>query len=147
MVVSCGTAVTVERISAEAVWQGGAIAPGLGPMAKALHLLTAQLPEVAPREAPNPFGRSTIPALEAGVFWGVVGAIRELLSRQAEGFATTPWLLWTGGDAASFAPWIAWPVGAEVVPDLVLEGLIREGLRTEDSGLRAEDLGATRRPT
>jgi type III pantothenate kinase len=126
LVVSCGTAVTVERISVEGVWQGGAIAPGLGPMAKALHLLTAQLPEVTPKEAPSPFGRSTIPALEAGVFWGVVGAIRELLNRQAEGFSPTPWLLWTGGDAASFAPWIVWP-RTEVVPHLVLEGLTTLG--------------------
>jgi type III pantothenate kinase len=145
LVVSCGTAVTVERISPEAVWQGGAIAPGLGPMAKALHLLTAQLPEVGPSKAPSPFGRSTIPALEAGVFWGVVGAIRELLTRQAEGFSTLPWLVWTGGDAPTFAPWIEWPA-ARIVPDLVLEGLIPlvedSGLRTQDSGLKP-DLGAT----
>jgi len=80
------------------------------------------LPEVAPRQAPEPFGRSTVPALEAGVFWGVVGAIRELLARQAEGLVPTPWLVWTGGDASTFARWIDWP-GAEVIPDLVLEGL------------------------
>lgn len=122
LVVSCGTAVTVERVSAGGVWQGGAIAPGLGPMARALHLLTAQLPEVAPRRAPDPTGRSTVPALESGVFWGVVGAIRELLARQAEGLAPGPWLVWTGGDAPTFAPWISWP-GAEVVPHLVLAGL------------------------
>jgi type III pantothenate kinase len=132
LVVSCGTAITVERISIDGVWQGGAIAPGLGPMAKALHLLTAQLPEVAPREGPDPVGRSTIPALEAGVFWGVVGAIRELLTRQSSGLATPPWLIWTGGDAPTFARWVEWP-GAEVVPHLVLEGLCREGLRAQDS--------------
>ena len=40
----CGTAITVERITAEGVWQGGAIAPGLGQTARALHLMTAQLP-------------------------------------------------------------------------------------------------------
>ncbi len=134
LVVSCGTAVTVERISAEGVWQGGAIAPGLGPMARALHLLTAQLPEVAPTEAPNSFGRSTIPALEAGVFWGVVGAIRELLTRQAEGLKPLPWVLWTGGDAATFAPWISASPSSSVIPHLVLEGLSRK-----DSGLGTQD--------
>ncbi len=127
LVVSCGTAVTVERISSDGVWQGGAIAPGLGPMAKALHLMTAQLPEVAPGEAPEPYGRSTVPAIEAGVFWGVVGSIRELLTRQAIGLSPNPWLIWTGGDASTFARWVGWP-GAEVVPHLVLEGL-----RIEDS--------------
>jgi type III pantothenate kinase len=132
VVVSCGTAVTVERISTEGVWQGGAIVPGLGPMGKALHLMTAQLPEVAPSHAPEPFGRSTIPAIEAGVFWGVVGAIRELVHRQADGFPSRPWLLWTGGDAPTFAPWITWP-DTEIVPHLVLEGLLHRGLRTQDS--------------
>lgn len=132
LVVSCGTALTVERISLEGLWYGGAIAPGLGPMARALHLLTAQLPEVAPTQAPCPFGRSTIPAIEAGVFWGVVGTIRELLTRQAEGLSPAPWVLWTGGDAATFAPWVF--DSPEIVPHLVLEGLRLEGLRTQDSG-------------
>src|ERR1700675_3094996 len=40
LVVSCGTAITVERISEQGVWQGGAIAPGLGVAARALHLQT-----------------------------------------------------------------------------------------------------------
>jgi type III pantothenate kinase len=140
LVVSCGTAVTVERISADGVWQGGAIAPGLKPMANALHLMTAQLPEVAPREGPDPFGRSTLPALEAGVFWGVVGAIRELVTRQAIGLSPAPWLIWTGGDAPTFARWVDWP-GAEVVPHLVLEGLLREGLRAKNSGLGTDRTG------
>jgi type III pantothenate kinase len=138
LVVSCGTAVTVERISLDGVWQGGAIAPGLGPMAKALNLLTAQLPEVAPREAPQAFGRSTLPALEAGVFWGVVGAIRELVTRQSEGLMSRPWLLWTGGDAPTFAPWVA--DSPEIVPHLVLEGLVYKdsGLRTRDSSQNSD---------
>ena len=117
---------TVERISADGTWQGGAIAPGLKPMAKALHLLTAQLPEVVPARAPEPFGRSTVPALEAGIFWGVVGTIRELLTRQAVELSPPPWLIWTGGDAATFARWVEWPGGSEVVPHLVLEGLVAQ---------------------
>ena len=155
LVVSCGTAVTVERIAADGTWQGGAIAPGLRSMARALHLSTAQLPEVDPREAPAPFGRSTVPAsiagtvdrpngagasrgstvpaIEAGVFWGVVGAIRELVHRQAVGLSPTPWLIWTGGDAPTLARWVEWP-GSEVVADLVLEGLRVEGSDPSESG-------------
>jgi type III pantothenate kinase len=124
LVVSCGTAITVERISGAGAWQGGAIAAGLGLSARALHLLTAQLPLVHPVEAPPAWGASTRPALEAGVFWGAVGAVRELLARQASVLSPTPWLVWTGGDAPSLAPWVPWD-GASVVPDLVLEGLAR----------------------
>jgi type III pantothenate kinase len=124
LVVSCGTAITVERVSGDGVWQGGAIAPGLGLSARALHLLTAQLPQVHPTEAPPAWGRSTRPALEAGLFWSAVGAVRELLARQAAGLSPAPWLVWTGGDASVLAPWVPWD-DAPVVPDLVLNGLAR----------------------
>jgi type III pantothenate kinase len=53
-----------------------------------------------------------------------VGAVRELLARQASGLSPEPWLVWTGGDAPLLAPWIPWE-GATVVPDLVLNGLAR----------------------
>lgn len=124
LVVSCGTAVTIERISAGGIWQGGAITAGLGSMARGLDLATAQLPTVTPARAPEPYGRSTVPALEAGIFWGVVGAIRELLGRQGAGLDPAPWVVWTGGDAPTFAPLIDRAgLEAEVVPDLVLEAL------------------------
>jgi type III pantothenate kinase len=122
LIVSCGTAVTVERVSADGVWRGGAIAPGLRLSARALHLLTAQLPLVAPQNAPPAWGRSTRPAIEAGVFWSTVGTIRELLSRQAADLDPPPWVVWTGGDAGQLAPWIDGE-DRQVVPDLVLDGL------------------------
>jgi type III pantothenate kinase len=126
LVVSCGTAITVERVSADGVWQGGAIAPGWSLSARALHVGTAQLPWIGLAEAPPAWGRSTAPALAAGLFWGAVGAVRELLTRQAEGLHPTPWLVWTGGDAPSLSRWIDWPE-AQLVPDLVLIGLARAG--------------------
>ena len=51
LVVSCGTAITVERVTSLGVWQGGAIAPGLGTVAAALHLRTAQLPLIDVRNS------------------------------------------------------------------------------------------------
>jgi len=125
-VVSCGTALTVERIAPDGTWQGGAIAPGLAISARALLQSTAQLPRVGVVEAPAPWGRSTAPAMAAGVYWGCVGAIRELLARQAEGLDPPPWTLWTGGDAPALALRVAGPE-ALVVPDLVLRGLALAG--------------------
>jgi type III pantothenate kinase len=124
LVVSCGTALTVERISPAGVWQGGAIAPGLGLSARALHQGTAQLPLIDVAGPPPPLGRSTTPALAAGVFWGTVGAARELIGRQSAGLTPSPYLVWTGGDAPMLAPWVD---GGEprIVPDLVLIGVAR----------------------
>ena len=124
LVIACGTAITVERVAADGTWSGGAIAPGLGLAARALGQGTAQLPTIAIAGPPPPWGRSTRPALEAGVFWGAVGTIRELLSRQAEGLPPAPWCIWTGGDAAALAPHVEGP-DARIVPDLVLLGLAR----------------------
>ncbi len=121
LVVSCGTAVTVERIDASGLWQGGVIAPGLGLASKSLHDGTAQLPKVVVDRPPASWGDSTAPAIAAGVFWGTVGAVREILARQELDLAD-PVHLWTGGDAPILAPAVEGD-SAEIVPDLVLMGL------------------------
>jgi type III pantothenate kinase len=124
LVVSCGTAITVERLTAEGVWQGGAIAMGLGLCARALHRFTAQLPLVAP-DATAPFwGRGTEASLEAGVFWGTVGAVRELIARQKTDLGPDLRVVWTGGDAEALAPAVEGP-SARIVQDLVLQGVVQ----------------------
>ena len=128
IVISCGTAITVERVAADGTWLGGAIAAGFRLIAETLHKGTAQLPLIElGAEPPAPVGRATVPSLEAGIFWGVVGTVRELVSRQeADPAGPGPgWRVWTGGDAVALAPWVDGP-GAEVAPHLVLEGLLRQ---------------------
>jgi type III pantothenate kinase len=122
LVISCGTAITVERISQRGIWQGGAIAPGLGLTARALHHQTAQLPLVELQQAPPHWGASTRPALEAGIFWGTVGAVRELVDRQTGDLGKERWVMWTGGDAALLADAVDGSL-ARIEPDLVLMGL------------------------
>ena len=122
LVVMCGTAITVERVTPAGVWQGGAIAMGLGLCARSLHHFTAQLPLVSPDQNAPTWGRSTEPSLEAGVFWGTVGAVRELLARQRPDLGGDPRVVWTGGDAELLAPAVE-GASALVAPDLVLRGL------------------------
>jgi type III pantothenate kinase len=122
IIVSCGTAVTVERITAEGIWQGGAIAPGLSLAARALHHFTALLPLVELTEIPPAWATSTRPALESGVYWSTVGAVRELLARQVDDLPGDPWIIFTGGDAALLAPRIE-AKNARIEADLVLVGL------------------------
>jgi type III pantothenate kinase len=124
VVISCGSAITVERISAEGVWQGGAIAPGFRLAAEALHAMSRQLPLVHPDRPPPAWGQSTVPALESGVFWATVGAIRALVAGQAAGLSPRPWAVWSGGDA----PLLIGPTALDlpdvrVAPSLVLDGL------------------------
>lgn len=123
-VVSCGSAITVERVEADGTWAGGAIAPGFRLAAEALHRLSTQLPLVRPDRPPPPWGRSTVPAIEAGVFWGTVGAIRALVLGQSAGWPVSPWVVWTGGDADLLRGPTALGLPDErVAPALVLDGL------------------------
>ena len=126
IVISCGTAITVERVSEAGVWLGGAIAAGFRLIAQSLHKGTAQLPLIElGHEPPAPVGRATVPSLEAGIFWGVVGTVRELIRRQEAEPPGPGWRIWTGGDAYALAPWADGP-NAEIAPHLVLEGLTRQ---------------------
>ncbi|QEH37198.1 Type III pantothenate kinase [Aquisphaera giovannonii] len=123
LVVSCGTAITIERIRADGTWLGGVIAPGLFLCARALHMLTAQLPLIHPDASAPSWGRGTVDSMEAGLFWGTVGAIKELLARQDFDPPGEPWVAWTGGDADRLAGAVSGP-SALVLPDLVLEGMV-----------------------
>jgi type III pantothenate kinase len=132
-VVLCGSALVVERITADGVWRGGAIAPGLRLAARALNLLTAMLPLVEPGTDPPPWGSETEDAMAAGVFWGAVGTIQELLDRQTDNTSDPPWVVWSGGDAPALAPHVRFgrPL---IVPNLVLEGLARLAFGASDPG-------------
>ena len=100
------------------------IAPGLFLSALRLHILTAQLPLVRPDQSAPSWGRGTIASLEAGIFWGTVGAVRELLARQTFDPDEKPWIVWTGGDAERLARPVCGD-DARIIPDLVLQGLVR----------------------
>jgi type III pantothenate kinase len=123
IVVCCGTAITVERISRRKRWEGGAIGPGLSISARGLKQFTAQLPRIEIEGPPPAWGRSTVPASQAGVFWGTVGAVKELIARQRANGLENAKTIWTGGDAAALAAWIE-PGNPLIVPDLVLDGLV-----------------------
>jgi type III pantothenate kinase len=127
LVVSCGTAITVERITQAGVWEGGAIAPGLAVMASALHIRTAQVPLLDTRQfrsqnPPPPWGRGTIASLEAGVFWGTVGLVKEMISRQTEALGGETWVIWAGGDGPLLVRYVSGE-NSRIEPDLVLLGL------------------------
>ncbi len=124
LVVMCGTAITVERVTASGVWQGGAIAMGLGLAARSLHHFTAQLPLIELSEISPCWGRGTRDSLEAGIFWGTVGAVRELIFRQVADLGPNPWVVWTGGDAERLAAHIT-EYDSRVEPDLILQAIAR----------------------
>lgn len=123
IVVDCGSATTVNLSTADRVFRGGAIFPGLQTMFASLRLGTAALPEVAaaaPAKAP---AKSTLDAIAAGVFAAALGGIDRLLAEMtASSDKSKPMRYFiTGGEAATLAPHL--PDFLVPVPTLVLEGL------------------------
>lgn len=145
IIVDSGTATTVDFISANGVFQGGAILPGLELAARSLNQYTALLPLISVEEltgrTPDSLGRNTRDALRSGLFYGQLAAVRELIAR----FAATSGrpersasVLLTGGGACVLAPHLP---EARHEPHLALQGLALaavQGKRKEAKGKRKE---------
>jgi type III pantothenate kinase len=127
VVVDSGTATTVDYVDRSGTFRGGAILPGLGMGARALHQYTALLPLIAAPDitasTPAPIGRNTSAAIRSGLFWGHVGGVRELIDRMSsvDGGEHRPLLVLTGGAAGALAPFLP---PARLEPHLPLQGLV-----------------------
>lgn len=139
VVVDAGTAVTVDFVDGEGVFQGGVIAPGLGMMLRALHEHTAALPSLkfeAPDPARGPFGKDTRHAMLLGVRNAVRGLVRDSIEQFAERFGAYPQIIATGGDAAAL--FSEDDVVEHIVPDLQLLGIAEACLAGSDEGGKEE---------
>jgi len=124
VVVDLGTAVTVDLISSDGVFQGGAILPGIEMAARALHDYTDLLPRIEMSElteSPEPLGKATEPAMRSGLYWGAVGAVRELTTRMIADASIEPELLVTGGAGPMVAKLLS--ESAHHIPHLTLAGI------------------------
>lgn len=122
MVVDCGTATTIEVITATGDYLGGAIMPGVGMSAEMLASRTAKLPRVEIARPVTVLGRTSVESIQSGLYHGNAGAIRHVLAALiSENFpAARPYVIGTGGFARLFE---AEQLFDEIVPELVLHGL------------------------
>ena len=119
LVVSVGTAMTVDALSADGTFLGGVIVPGVHLMQQALRQGTARIDEVG--GAWQAFPNTTAAAVQSGIVAALCGAIAQQHARLAEVAGMTPRCLLTGGDAEKVLSHLRIP--AEHVPALVLEGI------------------------
>jgi len=122
--VDLGTAVTVDLVSAEGAFLGGAILPGIGLSLRALHEFTDLLPLVEMAELADPppaLGRSTVEALHSGIYWGAVGGVRQLIGLLSTPGSAEPHVYVTGGAAPAVAGLLS--QSAAYVPHLTLAGI------------------------
>ncbi|MGO8750156.1 MAG: type III pantothenate kinase [Thermoguttaceae bacterium] len=130
VLVDVGSAITVDLVSAEGAFLGGAILPGLAMSARALHAFTDLLPrvELSDLNAPPPaLGTGTVAAMQSGLFWGAVGAIRELTERLTAGAAGPVDVFLTGGAGPAVADLLGKSI--RQVPHLTLAGIALTAIR------------------
>lgn len=121
IVIDLGTATTFDAVSAKGEYLGGVIAPGMLISAEALFQRTAKLPRVEIREPQEVIGRSTVGAMQSGLFYGYLGLIEKIVSLLKKEMGDSTITIATGG----LSPLIA--RGTDQIqhfdPDLILKGL------------------------
>lgn len=123
VIVDFGTAVTINVVSGQGVFEGGAIMPGLDLLLDALARGTARLPRVAPEPPRQLLGRDTRSAIRAGVFGLLAGGIAGYMSRLDAAGGRPRLLVVTGGRARLFVRQLPRP--HIIDPDLAARGLVR----------------------
>ena len=121
IVIDFGTATTFDVVDRDGNYAGGAIAPGINLSLEALHMAAAKLPRVALKRPRQVIGKSTVPAMQSGVFWGYVGLIEGLVARIRTEFGAPMPVVATGGLAPLFGA--ATDAIDHLDPDLTLRGL------------------------
>lgn len=121
VVADFGTATTIDCVNDSGIFLGGVIMPGLALAARSLHEHTAALPDVQPALPQGNYGANTVAAIQSGVYYSAIGALREMAERYATQLGRWPQVIVTGG----FAKLIAQRCDFidSVVPDLCLDGL------------------------
>ena len=130
IIIDSGTATTVDVVKPNGSFAGGTILPGFELSAKALHHYTAFLPLIPVDELrqaePVVLGKNTTDAIRSGLFWGQLGAVKELVSQlrnqlQPDTSQAPPLILLTGGGSDLLEPHLEGSVRFE--PLLTLQGL------------------------
>ncbi len=120
-IVDFGTGTTFDALSAKGDYLGGAIAPGIGIAAEALHVRAAKLPRVDLVRPPAAIGRNTEHALQSGLLFGYVGLVEGMVARFAAELGPEMKVVGTGGWCELVARETS--VLGILAPWLTLEGL------------------------
>lgn len=123
IVISFGTATTLDYIDENGAYCGGIIAPGINLSLDALVGATAKLPRIA-IEAPentNVIGLNTDDQMLIGIYWGYVAMIEGLIAKMKSQIGGSSTVIATGGLAVLFQQHTH--LFDRIEPDLTLRGL------------------------
>ena len=134
IVIDFGTATTFDVVDYSGAYKGGIIAPGINLSLDALVSAAAKLPKIAiePPESRSVIGRTTVDAMQIGVFWGYVAMMEGLVARIRAEIGRPAKVISTGGLAVLFND--NSDIFDAIAPDLTIQGLAllyERSLKTE----------------
>lgn len=121
IIVDLGTATTFCVVTADRDYLGGSIIAGLKLSMESLEAKTAKLPSVEIVSRTEALGLSTVESLQSGLYYGHLGAMREIITKiTTECFkGEKPFVIGTGGFSSLFEKEKIFDL---IAPDLVLKG-------------------------
>ncbi|MGI9517147.1 MAG: type III pantothenate kinase [Pirellulaceae bacterium] len=124
IVIDCGTALTIDLVTSDGVYEGGVIIAGPRTNLRALSDMTAALPDLSLEQIERPqnvVGKSTRQAMLSGAYYNGLGALRETVAAIQKSTGSSPVVVGTGG---GMGPWRdQFPADWILVKDLVLDGI------------------------
>ncbi len=121
LIIDFGTATTFDVLDRHGCYSGGLILPGVDLSLQTLHRATAKLPLVKIQRTDKILGKTTVEAINQGLYWGYIamieGLIMRLQSEQDDQFHVTA----TGGYADLLAQDSA--LITDIDTELTLKGL------------------------
>jgi type III pantothenate kinase len=121
VVIDFGTATTFDVVAEDGAYVGGIIAPGINLSIEALHRAAARLPRIGIGRPQSVIGKSTVPAMQSGIYWGYVGMVEGLVARIQAEYGAKLKVIATGGLAPLLAEGTT--VIERIDPDITLDGL------------------------
>ncbi len=119
-VVDCGTALTVDALTAEGLHLGGLIVPGVATMRRSLLVDTRGIREIE-GDSRILLAASTGAAVAAGTAYALVALVDRVVYEMQTELGQAVTCVMTGGDAPLLRPLLS--VTSEWHPDLVLRGV------------------------
>lgn len=122
VIIDFGTATTFDVVGKDGEYLGGVISPGINLSLKTLHDMTAQLPKITVKSQKNVIGKTTIEAMNSGVYFGYISLIEGIIKRIDEELGCKTTKIITGGLGDIFKNALR-DLIQHYEPGLTLEGL------------------------
>lgn len=97
IIVDFGTATTYDIVTADGVFEGGVISPGIRTSARALWGGAAMLPEIEIRKPASIIAKETVSSMQGGLVFGYIGQTEYIIRKMKEAGYSDAKVVATGG--------------------------------------------------